>query len=182
MIDLIKLENIIKNHTINLKEEDVLNFLKIKHRWPFRYLGGQPSVEIIAEDGSSVSTVFFQLDSYLDYDKWKHFYDLGFTTIISNTFDLNDELRNLNKKLTDETGLRLNCNMYFSKPGKLPSFPYHDHKYDVIVKQIYGSSEWRLGDKHFTLTSENTCIIPKNTSHQVLSKNENKLSLTINIE
>src|SRR6056300_329063 len=120
MIDLIKLENIIKNHTINLKEEDVLNFLKIKHRWPFRYLGGQPSVEIIAEDGSSVSAVFFQLDSYLNYEKWKHFYDLGFTTIISNTFDLNDELRNLNKKLTDETGLILNCNMYFSKPGKLP--------------------------------------------------------------
>ena len=182
MIDLLKIEKIIKEHKINLKEKDVLDFLKIKHRWPFRYIGGQPTVEIITNTSNLESRHFFGIDNYFDYNKWKYFYDLGFTTIISNTFDLNNELRELNKKLTDETGLRMNCNMYFSKPGKLPSFPYHDHQYDVIVKQIYGLSEWRLNDKYFTLTPESTCIIPKNTLHQMLSKNENKLSLTINIQ
>ena len=182
MIDLIKLENIIKNHKINLKEEDVLDFLKIRRRWPIRYSNGQPSVEIIAHNAILEARHFFDIDNYFNYKNWKPFYDLGFTTIISNTLDLNNELRELNKKLTDETGLRINCNMYFSKPGKIPSFPYHDHEYDVIVKQIYGSSEWRLDDKYFTLTPESTCIIPKNTLHQVLSKNENKLSLTINIQ
>ena len=71
---------------------------------------------------------------------------------------------------------------YFSKPGQIPSFPYHKHDYDVIVKQIYGEALWKVENKEFILKPKDTCIIPKNTYHQVLSKNENKLSLTINIQ
>tara|TARA_R100001460_G_scaffold47704_3_gene85520 strand:+ start:484 stop:1032 length:549 start_codon:yes stop_codon:yes gene_type:complete len=182
MIDLNKLEAIVKESKINLCEEDILNFLKIRHRWPFRYSQGIPSVEILCNNAYLESRSFFDIDNYLNYEKWKYYYDLGFTTIISNTLDLTEELRDLNKKLTANTGLRMWCNMYFSDVGQTPSFPYHKHSYDVIVKQIYGTAEWKVDDKYFTLKPNDTCIIPKNVLHQVLTKNNKKLSLTINIQ
>ena len=36
--------------------------------------------------------------------------------------------------------------------------------------------------RQFFLEPNNTCIIPKNVYHEVINKNENKLSLTINLE
>jgi quercetin dioxygenase-like cupin family protein len=182
MIDLLKLESFVKESNINLTEQDILNFLQIRHRWPFRYFNDFPSVEILTNNVRLESSLFFDIDRYLNYEKWKHYYDLGFTTIISNAMDLTKELRELNKKLTEHTGLKIHMNMYFSKPGQIPSFPYHKHPYDVIVKQIYGKGEWKLDGQYFTLKPNDTCIIPKNVYHEVYSKNENKLSLTINIQ
>ena len=182
MIDLNYLESIVKSVDINLTEEDIFNFLKIKKRWPFRYHWGQPSVEILCSNGRLESKHFFDVENYFIYEEWKKFYDLGFTSIISNILDLDKNLRNLNKRLQENTGLKINGNFYFSKPGKKPSFDYHKHDYDVIVKQIYGSSDWKINEKIFTMNTKDTCVIPKNTLHKVLSKNENKLSLTINIQ
>jgi len=182
MIDLNELDSIVKSIDVDINEEDVLNFLKISKRWPFRYPWGQPSVEILCQNNFLESNHFFNLDNFLDFEKWKKFYDLGFTTVISNVLDLNNDLRQINKKLTDATGLKINGNFYFSKPGKKPSFNSHAHHYAVIVKQIYGTAEWKIDNEVFILNSKETCIITPNTIHQVLSKNENKLSLTINIQ
>ena len=182
MINLNELDSIIKSIDVDINEEDLLNFLKISKRWPYRYPWGQPSVEILCQNDFLESDHFFNLNNFLDFQKWKKFYDLGFTTIISNILDLNKDLRKINQKLTEATGLRINGNLYFSKPGKKTSFDYHNHGYDVIVKQIYGTSEWKIDGKTFIMNAKDTCIIPKNTLHQVLSKNENKLSLTINIQ
>lgn len=182
MLDLIKISEIVKSSNIDLTENDVLNFLKIRRRWPIRYSDGQPSVEIISNTEKNISILFFNFDSFLNYNEWKKFYDLGYTSIISNIFDLTDELRNLNEKLINATGCNINGNFYFSKVGQIPSFDYHKHEYDVIVKQIYGSSEWKIDGKTFIMKAKDTCIIPKNTLHQVLDKKENKLSLTINIQ
>ena len=143
---------------------------------------GQPSIEIIAENEYLVSDLFFKSDSYFDFERWKKFYDLGFTTIISNVLDLNEDLRLLNKKLTEHTGLVINGNLYFSKPGRRASFSYHTHEYDVIAKQIYGDAEWKIDEKIYNLKPGNTCIIPKNVYHQVLNKENDKLSLTINLQ
>ena len=68
MIDLQKLEKIIKESKINLCEEDILNFLKIRHRWPFRYAQGIPSVEILCNNAYLESTSFFDIDNYLNYE------------------------------------------------------------------------------------------------------------------
>ena len=182
MIDLNYLESIVKSIDINLTEEDILNFLKIKKRWPYRYPWGQPSVEILSEKETLESKEFFSVDSYFIFEKWYRYYDLGFTTIISSVLDLNSDLRKLNTILTDQTGLTINANLYFSKPGRRASFENHSHEYDVIVKQIYGKSHWVVNDKEFILKPKETCIIPKNVFHQVINKNENKLSLTINIQ
>jgi hypothetical protein len=181
MLDLIKIAEIVKSSDINLTENNILDFLKIKKRWPIVYPGGQPSVEIINNLGTNTSIHFFNADSYLNYEEWKRFYDLGYTSILSNIFDLTDELRKLNEKLIYATGCTINGNFYFSKTGQIPSFDYHSHNYNVIVKQIYGISDWKIKDKTYTLKPKDTCIITKNTLHKVVSKNENKLSLTINI-
>ena len=119
---------------------------------------------------------------YLDYEKWNEYYELGYTTIISNVFDLTDDLRKLNKSLEKLVGCLINANFYFSKPGQTPSFEHHSHSYHVIAKQIYGNSNWKLGEKAFTLKPNESIIIPAKTMHSVTHKYEKKLSLTINIE
>ena len=182
MIDLKELENIVKSIDINLSEDDVFDILQIRKRWPLEYFWGQKSVEIIDNYGKPRVSNFFKQDGFLNYEEWKTYYDLGFTSIISNVLDLTKELRLLQKKLIERTGMVINANFYFSKPGQLPSFNKHMHNYAVIVKQIYGESEWIVEDKQFILNEKDTCIIPKNGLHQVISKKNKKLSLTINIE
>jgi|TARA_R100001509_G_C4883147_1_gene220900 hypothetical protein len=167
---------------ISLTEEQVLDFLKIKHRWPFSYPGGQPSVEIITNNGDMRRIPFFSVSGYLDYDKWKHFYDLGYTTVVSNILDLTEELRNLSSFIQNELGNEINGNFYFSKPGQKASFDTHAHAYHVIVKQIYGQSDWVCGEKNLILKPQETLWIPKRTPHSVISKTEAKLSLTLNCE
>ena len=176
-----KAEEIIKSIDINLKEDDILDLLKNEKRWPFQYPWGQYSVEVISEIGVGTSP-FFRNNTYLDYDRWKILYDKGFTTIISNILDLNEDLRKLRKELYNEIGLEVNGNFYFSKPGKLSSFPTHSHSYDVMVKQIYGSSTWKVNDQKFKLKKGEVCIVPKDTDHAVIDKKTKKLSLTLNFE
>ena len=74
------------------------------------------------------------------------------------------------------------ANFYFSKPGQIPSFLDHSHPYDVIAKQIYGNSTWRVNDKKIKLKKNYSLIIPANAIHSVIDKSNKKLSLTINIE
>jgi|TARA_S200002703_G_scaffold130061_1_gene117280 mannose-6-phosphate isomerase-like protein (cupin superfamily) len=182
MIDLTKLQNIVDSTNINLTESDVLNFLKNRKRWPFKYPWNQPTVEILSNAGNLQSDYLFDADSYLNFSKWEELYNLGYTSVVSNILDLSDDLRILQKKLFLETGLNITANFYFSKPGQQASFDAHKHSYDVIVKQIYGESTWSINNKVFILQSQKSCIVPKNSLHQVLDKNVKKLSLTINIE
>ena len=106
-MNLKSIEDIVQSVPINLNEKDILNILQNRKRWPYRYPWGQPSIEIIAENEYLVSNLFFKSDSYLDFERWKKFYDLGFTTIISNVLDLNEDLRLLNKNLEEELVLTI---------------------------------------------------------------------------
>ena len=180
MFDLNKLCDIVKSSNINLTENDIFDFLKNKKRWPFSYPWNQPSVEVI-DTSISVKKDFFDVDGFLNFYNWKKYYDSGYTTILSNILDLNEDLRQLDQKLYDETSLVINGNFYFSKPGQVASFKKHNHNYDVIVKQIYGESEWLLNDVPKKLKAGDVCLVPKNTLHQVINKTSNKLSLTLNI-
>ena len=82
-MNLEKVEEIVKSVSIDLKENDIFNILKNRKRWPYRYPWGQASIEIIAENEYLVSDLFFKSDGYFDFERWKKFYDLGFTSIIS---------------------------------------------------------------------------------------------------
>ena len=175
------LVNYINDIEINLKEEDILNLLQIEKRWPISYYNSQASVEIINNLGYNSRSGIFNQEGYLDYIKWKHLYDLGYTTIISNILDLNKDLRDLNNYIQSKLGSKINGNFYFSKPGQLPSFGLHSHKYDVIVKQIYGDSEWINGEKKITLRPQKAISIPAKTAHKVITKHNKKLSLTLNM-
>ena len=177
-----KIHQIVLDHEINLTENDVLEFLKIQNRWPYKYSWGQPSVEIIPEFGNNHQGEFFTFDGKFLFDEWKQYYDAGFTTILSNILDLTPELRSLSDKLFHYTGSPCNGNFYLSKGSSnhRVSFPPHSHHYDVIVKPIYGNSKWELGAD----TLENpkqSFIIPHNTSHCVYECLGKRLSLTLNI-
>ena len=101
-IDSKQLKSILKtleNIKIVLTEQDILNLLKIRRRWPKFYpTFDSPSVEVINITGLK-STTFFSEDGYLDYDKWFEYYQLGYTTILSGVLDLTEDLRNFSKVL-----------------------------------------------------------------------------------
>ena len=165
-----------------LTEQELLNLLKIRKRWPKFYpVSNTPSIEVINITGLK-SSAFFSEDGYLDYNKWFEYYQLGYTTIISNVLDLTEDLRNFSKVLMKEIGFIPHSNFYFSRPGKRASFPSHSHPYDVFVKQIYGNAKWKVDEKIFDLKSQESLVIPANTMHSVIEKHVKKLSLTINVK
>jgi len=184
-IDSKQLKSILKtleNIKIVLTEQDILNLLKIRRRWPKFYpTFDSPSVEVINITGLK-STTFFSEDGYLDYDKWFEYYQLGYTTILSGVLDLTEDLRNFSKVLLKEIGFVPHSNFYFSRPGKRASFPPHSHSYGVFVKQIYGNSDWVINGEKIKLSPQKTLAFPKNTLHEVISKKDKKLSLTMNID
>mgnify|MGYP002624385809 CR=1 FL=1 len=171
----------IENFDISINEQELLDLMKIRKRWSLEYHNGQPSVEIINNVGNKSNVDIFQIDSYLDYDKWKSYYDLGYTTIISNVLDLTEELRNLSDFTNKRLGSRVNANFYFSRPGQKPSFDPHVHSYNVIAKQIYGHTDWIRGDERITMKPGQAIWIPRHMKHAVVAKDEPRLSLTMGI-
>ena len=83
---------------VNMTEQDMFDCLSIKRRFPLlmKHIGwDRPcvSVEVITGYGSKISHEFFDAHGYLIFDEWKKYYDLGFTTVVSNVLDLTSELR-----------------------------------------------------------------------------------------
>ena len=167
---------IIGEHEINLTEEDMLDLLQIKYRWP------EMAIEVINQCGNT-SNGFFDSRKFLIYDRWKRLYDLGFTTLLNNVMDLTSELRDLDNKLFEYKGSETNANLYFTAgtKDKRPSFDPHHHEYHVIVKPIYGTCLWKINDSVEEITPEGVLILPAGTEHSVCSNEEPRLSLTINM-
>lgn len=184
MLDLKILNKNIKNTKINISEKDVFSFLQIRKRWPMIYSSNQPTIELIDNLGNNISgnSLFFDSEGYLIFNNWLKFYELGYTTIISNVLDLHQDLRKLDDYLSKNFGKRINANFYFSKGGQVPSFSLHNHNYTVIVKQIYGTGHWVLENNKLILENQDTLIIPTRCNHKVYKITDKKLSLTINLE
>ena len=71
----------------------MLSLLQIKYRWQKDWIHVINHCGIINED-------FFNLNgAYINYDRWKKFYDMGFTTLMFNVLDLTEELRDLYEML-----------------------------------------------------------------------------------
>lgn len=56
---------IIKDYKIYLKEEDILNRIQDRIRWPKEYPWGQPSIEAVKKDGLKHQN-FFNEDGYVN--------------------------------------------------------------------------------------------------------------------
>ena len=173
--------NVIANTSINIDEKKMLSLLQIKYRWQ------KDLIHVINHCGV-INQDFFDLnDACINYDRWKKFYDMGFTTLMFNVLDLTEELRELNEKLLPIRGSNTLANFYFSKgtETRRPSFDKHTHDYNVIVKPIYGKVHWKVNGEDIiadpVANPRNLIVVPAHTEHQVVASTEPKLSLTINL-
>jgi hypothetical protein len=181
-IVLKQIYEVVDKHILEITEDDIFNFLKIRHRWPSRYHWNQPSVEIITQFRDNYMEDIFDIRGIFNYDKWIEYYNLGFTTVISNVLDLTHQLRDLEDKIFKYSGSKVNGNFYFSSGSSSHrvSFSTHSHEYNVIVKPIYGKSKWKISEKEIEMFDK-SLIIPSGEEHCVYECLNKKLSLTLNI-
>lgn len=169
------------NKKINLTEEDILEKLLDRRRWPKFYPWGQPSVEVINKDGTKHQD-FFDKDGDLDSLKCIKCYEEGYTLILSDVGELSKDLWLIQEHLNKVFNRYINCNLYFGNGKKSVSFPKHQHEYPVIVKNIYGKSKWIINEKEVILKDQECIWFDKFIDHQVVTIDSAKLSLTCNIE
>lgn len=178
----------LENLEINLTEEDILEKLQQRRRWPKKYLHTDDfgSLELISYFSSLTHTVFrddlFDGGGYLDYYKFRRYYDNGFTFMLVDILDLSPELRKINDYFQDNFGTQVQGNFYINgnKAEGHPSFESHDHNYDVFVKHIYGWSKWVIDGRELTVKAGDVVALPAGTMHKVVENSEKRLSLTIN--
>tara|TARA_Y100001937_G_scaffold123022_1_gene185221 strand:+ start:1828 stop:2559 length:732 start_codon:yes stop_codon:yes gene_type:complete len=173
--------NVIANIPVNIDEDKMLDLLQIKYRWQKDWVHVINHCGIVNDD-------FFELNGgYMNYNSWKRYYDMGFTTLLFNILDLTKELRQINEELRPIRGSSTLANFYFSKGtnSRRPSFNVHTHDYNVIVKPIYGKVHWRINGEDFIAdpaqNPNNLIIVPAYTEHQVVASTEPKLSCTFNL-
>ncbi len=171
----------IKNKVINITQEDVLERLLDRKRWPKNYPDGQPSVEAIKEDGTKHQD-FFDQNGYLDSLGCIECFEDGYTLVLSNAGSLFKDLWFVQQYLNERFNKFINCNLYFGSGKKSVSFPKHNHDYSVIVKNIYGESKWIIDEKEVILKNQECIWFDKFVDHQVIEINDAKLSLTCNIK
>lgn len=169
------------NKRINLTEDNILEKLLDRKRWPKNYSHGQPSIEAIKEDGTKHQD-FFDSDNFLNSLDCIKCYEDGYTLILSDIGELNKDLWLIQQHLNKEFNRYINCNLYFGTGKKSVSFPKHQHDYPVIVKNIYGKSKWIIDEKEILLQDQECIWFDKFIDHQVIEINNAKLSLTCNIQ
>ena len=177
-------KELLEEYTLYIEDEDILNFWKMRRRFPHEFHTQSPSIEVInSYDGESKQRGMFDSEGYLEYFKILDYYEKGHTIIMSNVFDLTEELRMLEGAISDSFAFYpVYGNFYMSKEGK-GGFQSHDHSYDVYVKQIYGTSHWILGETENVIANPGDAIhIPKHTRHYVDNTDGPRLSLTINMQ
>lgn len=193
-----KFVDYVKETTIDITEEMMFDWLKIRKRWPqdstdHRFRGLMPtfseSVCVLTNIGVKTFSFYsthINTGLYLDFDKWFWFHERGYLSTISDVLDLNSDLRDIEEKGREILGFNPHANFYFARKSRVdqttPSFAPHEHPYPVVVKQIYGESLWLLNGKRFILEPQEAIYVPRNTQHAVLENSTDKLSLTINIE
>ena len=190
-----KIYQIVSNHQLELQEQDIFNFLKIRNRWPYQYyhdidffnssdqsLKHYCPVQCIGNDDFPIYDEFYDKRGRFIFDIWKRYYDLGFTTMISDVLDLNEDLRSLQQKIFKITGKFVIGNFYITgnSNNNFPSWKHHKHSYDVVVKSLYGKSTWKIDNDVIEL-EDITIGILSGTYHSVINCPTKRLSLTINI-
>jgi hypothetical protein len=161
--------------------DDILEVLNDRYRWPGQYRDGQPSVEIILEDGSKTDVLFSKNDGYLVPELVNDYYDRGYTILLSRIQMLHKDIRNLASVVNCFCNCEVNINAYFGKGTKSVSFPPHQHEYAVLVKNVVGVSEWEIAGDKYTLGKQNVLYFDAFTDHVVTKIIEPKFTLTCNL-
>ena len=172
--------NKIQNHHIKFTEELLLDRLYDKFRWTKHYPWGQPTIEIIDEYGIN-QQYFFDGKGYLESENAIKAYKDGFTLVLSMCGGITKDTWQIQQWINEYCGSERDVNLYFGNGKKSTSFDKHSHDYGVLVKNIFGESEWLIGGNHYILNNQNVLIIPKYVDHQVLKINKPKLSMTCNM-
>ena len=114
MDKILDIYTIIDEIDIKLTETNILEFLQITKRWPFKYIedmqefkcnfnvpkeGFSCPIQVILDKSTVEFNKFYNINGEFLFDEWKKYYDLGFTTMISDVLDLNSELRTLRSQM-----------------------------------------------------------------------------------
>jgi len=158
----------------------ILQSLADRYRWPGRYHNGQPSVEVILEDGRKTDALFLQ-DGYLHSETVINYFNEGYTILISRIQKMHPDIRKLGNIVDHYVDSEVNMNFYFGRGRKSISFLPHSHDYPVLVKNIQGISEWLIGDKNYTLNNQGVLYFDAGTDHAVTKIIEPKFSITCNL-
>jgi mannose-6-phosphate isomerase-like protein (cupin superfamily) len=194
---ILEIYNIIESSDVNLTEENIFNFLQIENRWPYQYFkdvenprqgpssiyGFETPIQVIVKENIVERNSFYDRTGKFIFDEWKKYYDLGFTTMISDVLDLTPELRKLRSEIFNITGINVEGNFYLTNGGKKvhSSWLPHKHHYNVIVKMIYGDTKWKISDDTLDYSGGDVILIPPETYHSVVECPNKRLSLTINL-
>jgi hypothetical protein len=161
--------------------DEMLDRLNDRYRWPCRYNNGQPSVEIILEDGNKTDVLFSNKDRYLIPELVHEYYNNGYTILVSRVQTLHKDIKSLANILNNFCSCEVNINAYFGLGTKSVSFPPHQHEYSVLVKNVLGISEWLIGGSNYTLKNQEVLYFDAYIDHAVTKIIEPKFTLTCNL-
>jgi hypothetical protein len=177
------IDNLITNinsKKISLNENDIIERLIDRHRWPFKYHTGHPTLERIDDTGRKWQD-FYSEDGWPDIEKVLALYNQGYTFILSGVQSFNSEILEITKLISSHFNIYVNANMYIGKGLKSISFDKHWHDYSVIVKNVFGESGWIIDQKYLKLQNQDSIFIPAHTDHQVIEIFDVKATITFNI-
>jgi mannose-6-phosphate isomerase-like protein (cupin superfamily) len=180
----------LEQHPVTLTEEELLELLKVRRRWPKKYLHTEDfgSIELISYFSTLTNVVhrndLFDGGGYLDYRRFKEYYDRGFTFMLVDILDLTEDFRKINEYFVENYGTQVQGNLYVNGNSHTgcPSFDSHNHNYDVFTKQLWGKSDWTINGRDLSVKPGQSLVIPAETMHRVNHNSEKRCSLTINLQ
>jgi|TARA_B110000977_G_C10977872_1_gene454925 hypothetical protein len=172
---------IVYESPINITENMILERLRDRYRWPKSYNSGYPSLERIVKDDGLKEQDFFASDNHIQSHKVIKYYNEGYTFVLSGVQYLFNDIANITDRLSNRFGVEINSNIYISKGTKIVSYPYHDHNYAVIIKNIEGKSKWAIDGQDYLLEDQNVFFIDKFKKHCVKEIYDKKISITFNL-
>jgi hypothetical protein len=167
--------------SIGFDINEMLERLNDRYRWPCRYNDGQPSVEIILEDGNKTNVLFSTRDGYLIPELIHEYYNNGYTILVSRVQKLHKDIKCLGAVVDKFCGHEVNINAYFGQGTKSVSFLPHQHEYAVLVKNVAGISDWVIDGNNHTLKNQEVLYFDAFTDHAVTKIIEPKFTLTCNL-
>ena len=185
---MMKLKDILDSileYTVDFTEEMLLERISDRFRWPIKYPDGQPSIDVLdTETGFGIDySTYFNTDGYVNSRKVINYYENGHTIILSNISNLLSSITEIHNIIEP---LAVNkifwINLYMGKGKEVVSFPEHTHDYDVIVKNVFGKSEWVCNSQPMILEAQNVLYLPRETKHYVKKIYGSKCSLTCSIK
>lgn len=171
----------IRDLRVDVDIPSMLDRIDDRYRWPVRYHDGQPTVEVLLEDGSKTDSLFSPLDGYVIPELVRDHYHQGRTLIISRVETLFATVRDLTRRLEQCCDHPVTINAYLGTGTSTVSFKPHSHDYAVLVKNLQGQSIWQVDAELITVRDQDVLYLPKGTVHEVLSIVLPKLSLTCNL-